>query len=206
MDEIDDVDALTRVETGERLVEHEHRGVVHDRLRDLDPLPHALRVGREASRVVGVEFDEREGPGRRAGRVFAVVEDGRELHELECSLDIEERLLLRYQPELPGQTAIPARVVAEDANRALRRRRQPAEDANQCRLAGAVGPQQGGDPGADGEGDVGDGDEVAEPFGHVIDRDHGRGRRRRWLRRRWLRWGRWRWRCDRRHRVTWILR
>ena len=68
VEELDHVRALARIEPGERLVEHDQPRVVDDRLRELDPLAHALRVGRQPPLVVGVELDGRErGAGRAVG-------------------------------------------------------------------------------------------------------------------------------------------
>ena len=41
-DELADLDDLTRVEADRRLVEHEHRRIVDQRLRQADALPEAL--------------------------------------------------------------------------------------------------------------------------------------------------------------------
>ena len=54
----DHLHPLTRVETGERLVEDEHLRVVDEGLGDLHPLAHALRVRRQAARVGRVEIDD----------------------------------------------------------------------------------------------------------------------------------------------------
>jgi hypothetical protein len=123
------------------------------------------------------------------------MQDRRELHELECGLHFEQRLLLRYESELAGQIDVASRVSAEHADRALRRRGQAAQHADERGLAGSVRAEQCGDAGADGEGDVGDRHEIAEPLRYVVDRDD---RGRRWRRRRLRhRYGR-----DRGHRVT----
>ena len=54
-------------------------------------------------------------------------------------------------------------------DRALRGWREPAQHAQQGRLAGAVGAEQGGDAGTDREADLGHGDHAAEPLRHVVD-------------------------------------
>ena len=57
------------IEARQRLVEHDQPGVVDDRLRELDPLAHALRVRRQPPLVVRVELDGRE---RRPGRAVGI--------------------------------------------------------------------------------------------------------------------------------------
>ena len=74
MEQIDDVDALAGVEAGERFVEHEHLGIVHDRLGDLDPLSHALRVG-ATRRVSCSRVRLSDARCSRFGRILAVLQE-----------------------------------------------------------------------------------------------------------------------------------
>ena len=65
-EQLDHVGALARVEPGQRLVQDEHLRVVDERLRDLDALPHPLRVRGQLARVGRVELDALErARGRR---------------------------------------------------------------------------------------------------------------------------------------------
>jgi hypothetical protein len=154
---------------------------------------------------VWVELDKGQRSGRGRWWVFAVLQDGGELHELEGGLYFEQRLLLRDETELTRQPSVAPRVAAEHSDGALRRSSEAAEHADQRRFTGAVGPQQRRHTGTDREGDVGDGYEIAEPFRHVVDRDQRRWRRRWQMMCRGRQWGR-QGRHDRGHRVTAIRR
>jgi ABC-type branched-subunit amino acid transport system ATPase component len=98
-----------RVEAGERLVEHEHPRLVHERRRDLDPLLVAERqAGEDVGRAVGegepVEHLERPAP--RRGPVDAV--QAGEVDQL------REHGHLRVEPAFLGHVAEAAPdVVAE---------------------------------------------------------------------------------------------
>ena len=76
--------ALAGVEAGERLVEHDHVGVVDDGLGHLDPLAHALGVGRASAGGRRGRARPRPGPGAAAsaGSVEALEHRGQP-HELE---------------------------------------------------------------------------------------------------------------------------
>ena len=78
------------------------------------------------------------------------------------------------RPMRPRMREVAAGVAAEHPDRPLRRAGQPAHQAQHGRLAGAVGAEQRGDAGPDGEGDVGHGDDVAEPLRDVVDLDQRR--------------------------------
>ena len=93
------VDALARVEAGQRLVEDEDGGIVDDRLRDLDALPHALRVGRQPARVGRVEIDDLERVRRRAVGLGKAVQRGCQPNELAGRQRLEDALLLGHEPD-----------------------------------------------------------------------------------------------------------
>ena len=82
---------------------------------------------------------------------------------------LEDALLLGHDADAAREIEVAARIAVEHPHAALRRGRQTAQHAQQRRLAGAVRPEQRRDPGLDGERDVGDGDEVAEPLRRVVD-------------------------------------
>ncbi len=168
---VDHVGALTWIEPRQRLVQHDQPWVVDDRLGELDPLPHALRVGRQPTLVVRVELDGRERrPGGAVG-VGKAVQAGRQAHERERGERLEHPFLLRHEPELPRDGDVGARVAAEQPHRALRGSREPAEHPEHRRLTGAVRAEQRRNPGADVEADVGDGDDVPEPLRDAADLD-----------------------------------
>ena len=202
MDEVDHVQSLARVEPGEWFVEHDDLRVVHNRLGELDALAHALRVRRQAPGVGRVEFDN--GQCVRGGRIRVgeLVEHRGEPHELEGGEQLEDPLLLGHDADAARYLQVMAWVATEHADGADGRRSQATQHAHHGGLAGAVRSEQRGDARAHVERDVGDGHEVTEPLGHVLDHDERVGRRggERWrdgdvgspLRRRW--WRRWRWR------------
>ena len=65
--------ATDRVHAGERLVEDEQFGIVHERLRELDALPHPLAVGADAlARGVHQVHQVERALGRGAGLGLAV--------------------------------------------------------------------------------------------------------------------------------------
>ena len=92
VEELDHVRALPRIEPGQRLVEDDQPRVVDDRLGELDPLAHALRVRRQPALVVGVELDGRERGPRRAVGIGKAVEDRRQADERERGEGLEHRL------------------------------------------------------------------------------------------------------------------
>src|SRR4051812_18378614 len=69
LEQFDQVDALPRIEAGERLVEDEDLGIVDDRLGDLDALAHALGERRQSTVVAGIEADLMDRSRRGTGRV-----------------------------------------------------------------------------------------------------------------------------------------
>ena len=95
---------LAGVEAGERLVEDDHVGVVDDGLGHLDPLAHALRVGRASAG--GRRGRARPTPRARrggVGRLGRALEHRRQPHELEGRSASRTRLLLGHQPDAAGQ-------------------------------------------------------------------------------------------------------
>ena len=88
---------LHRVEPGQRLVEDQHLGIVHECRGHLDPLAHPL--GELADRLVAdvgeVDLLERP-PGHVVGLIDAV-RLRRDRHELEGAHVVEQRVLLRHE-------------------------------------------------------------------------------------------------------------
>ena len=137
-EQLDGSQPLAGIEPFEGLVEDQEIRVVDDRLGQLDPLPHALRVGGQGTRVAGVELDGLDGPQGGLARVGEAVQGGGQAHELHDGLAFEEPLLLRGDADATGQGRVAPGVLAEDADRPLRGVGQPAQDAKQRRLARAV--------------------------------------------------------------------
>ena len=173
VEELDHVRPLPGIEPRERLVQHDHPGLVDDRLRELHALAHPFRERGQAPLVIRVELDRGErGPGGDIG-IRQAVQRRRQAHEPERGQWLEHGLLLRHEPELAGHADVPARVAAEEAHRSARGPREPAQHPQHGRLARAVRAEQRGDPRTQFEADVGDGDEAAEPLRHPADLDHG---------------------------------
>ena len=182
---------LAGIEAVERLVEEQDAGLVDERRGELGALAHALGVG--AHRAVGGvgQLDRGHRPVGRGARVGHALQLGVELGELEAG---EVRA---GRPRAPARGRSRGRPIGSPiAGRpAIRtdpggRRQQPGQQVQERGLAGAVGPEQAGHAGAEGERDVVDGDDVAVPARDVVERDgrDGRGRvggrrRRRWRRR-----------------------
>ncbi len=118
-EERDHVDALPRIEAGQRLVEDEDGGIVDDRLRDLDALSHAFRVRRQLARVGRVEIDGLESVGRGAIRLGKAVQRGCQPNELAGCQRLEDAFLLGHEPDQAGDSRVDTRVAVENAHRAL---------------------------------------------------------------------------------------
>ena len=180
VEQVDQVSALARIEAGERLVQHEDVGVVHQGRRHLDPLAHAFGIGGDAASVVGVQLDHVERGARRPS--------GRRAREgsrrgARTPVACARRTWSpaggpgRFGPGPPRRRG----VAAVDAHGALRGRGQPAQQPEQRRLPGAVRAEHRGHPGAHRERHLRDRDDAAEPLGGPLD-GHRRvrvGRRRR---------------------------
>ena len=176
-DQVEDGEALARVQALDRLVEDEQRRAVDDGLGDLGALPLAARALAQRPRVGGVEADPVHRLAGRADRVGQADEPGGGLDEAGRALVVEERLLLGREADAAVHLRVPARVVAEQPDRAPRGPGEAADQAEQGGLAGAVRPEQGGDAGAQREGDVGDGDDLAVPAADADQLGDGLGRR-----------------------------
>ena len=118
-EELDGPQALTGIETLQGLVQHEELGIVHQGLGQLDPLAHAFGVGGERPLVGRVHLHRLDGARRGRGRVGQPVQDGGQGHELHDGLALEEPLLLRGDPDAPGDGGVGPGVLPEDAHRPL---------------------------------------------------------------------------------------
>ena len=97
MEERDEASTLDRVEAGERLVENQHLGVVHECRGHLDPLAHPL--GELPDRLVADvgEIDLLERPPGHVVRPIDAVGPGGDRHELDGAQVVEQRVLLRHE-------------------------------------------------------------------------------------------------------------
>ena len=151
------VEPLHRVGARERLVEQEQRRVVDERRREAHALPHPAGVA-----------GHRRGPARRRGRrsrspapaaargSATLLEPRAQLDELPAGEEVVDRLVLRHVADAAVDRLVPAHRLAEDARRALGRRDQAGDRAQQRRLAGAVRPEQRRHARPDLERDVAD--------------------------------------------------
>ena len=168
------VQALARVHPVERLVEEQDRRVVDQRRGDLRPLAHALRVGPDRA-VLGVaQLDDGDRPVGRGSGVGQRLEPGVEQRELAAGQERIDRLALRDEADLAVDRRVAPGGLAADDDPAGRRPEQPGHEVEQGRLAGAVRPEQAGDPRAQPERDVVDRDDVAVPARDVLELDGGR--------------------------------
>ena len=141
VDEIPHRDAAARVETGRGLVEEEDRGLADEAHRDVEPAPHASRVGARDPVGGTTEVEAlQQVVGAAACVAFGLVEEPSDVHEVltagEAFVDCR---VLPGEPD-PG-TRLPRvlhDVDAVDDGGALVGLEQRREDAHRRRLAGAV--------------------------------------------------------------------
>ncbi len=105
-EQLDRSKPLAGIEPFERLVEDEEIRVVDDRLGQLDPLAHPLRVGDEGAAVAGIQLDGLDGPEGRLARVGEAVQGGGQADELDDRLAFEEPLLLGGDADAAGQRRV----------------------------------------------------------------------------------------------------
>ena len=132
------------VETGERLVEQQHRRLVEQRASDSEPLRHAPRVGRDFALHEGRETHLLEQQSCRRPRVLdavepAVVDEILEPGELRVEIGV-----VRDDPDAaPEGGRVVAQLHAFDAHAAAERPEQARDQLEQGGLAGAVGTEHG---------------------------------------------------------------
>src|SRR5258708_30858663 len=101
---------------------------------------------------------------RADGDVLVRGEASERLHDLECAHDASPRHEM-------GRHARYVRAAMKDVTFA--RRHEPADDGEQCGLAGTVGPDQRGDPaGFNGERSIVDGEEGTEALEYAVNAKH----------------------------------
>ena len=163
VEQVHQVQPLPWVHAVERLVEQQHRRVVDDRGRHLDPLLHALGVAADVA-VLGVgHLDRRDRPPGCRLRVGELVQPGVGQHERPAGDRVVHLLPLRHQADVAVDLRVAHQPAAVEGDGAGRRREEAGHHVDQRRLAGPVGPEQPGHTGAEVHGDVVDGDDVAVP-------------------------------------------
>ena len=181
--QVDELDlhllAQLRVEGGERLVEQQERRVGHERARDRDALPLAARqLVRHALAEAGEPHVlERLGDLRRHVR-------GRHLRHLQRERDVafdghvrEQRVALEHRAHRTALRRAADEVLAVEHDAAGVGQVEARDHPQERRLAAAGGPQQREELARlDGEADVVDGGEVAEPARDPLDFEQRHGR------------------------------
>jgi hypothetical protein len=166
-----------RIEPVERLVEHEQVGIVGHRPGELRPLPHPLgeRGERPVDRLAEPDLFER---GVRAGCRGAAGES-RQPHEIRHPFP-RRRPSLRdvgggAEADPPQHPRVGEGPLAEHADPSHRRPQLPRDEAQQRRLARAVGPQQAVGPAPEIDRHVVDADDRAVELRDVGEGEHDRG-------------------------------
>ena len=167
-----EVQPLARVDAVERLVEQEHRRVVHQRRGELDPLAHALGVGADPARGGLAHLDDVEGPLGGGAGVVEAVQLGVGEHELAPGEVAEAQLALGHQPDGAVGVGVPPDRLAVEGDRAGRRGEEAGHQGDDRGLAGAVRAEQAGHAGAHRHRDPVDGDDVAVPARGLVEAEH----------------------------------
>ena len=172
-EQFDRLGADHRVETVERLVEHHDLRMVGDRLRQLDPLPHALAVARDPPvRRVDQAHTLQGLRGEPLGFAPAqAVQQQVGEDELPPRHTPREGVVLGAVAEVPEQILRPRGGNAEDADLAPGRPQQAREQVHQGALARSVRSDQAGDPGLDHEVHAVDAQHVAVELRDVAQGD-----------------------------------
>ena len=170
---------VERIDARGRLVEEQHRRVVHDRAGQGQPLLEAQRQLAGVAVEVRAEAERRRPCGRSSLAPAAAGAGRRRRRRSRGSAGRSGRRRARTSGPCsraaPGPRT-PARYRSKPATRAEpgRRPQQAAHHLERGRLAGAVGAEQAEDlAAADAEGDPVGGGEVAEPLGQPVGLDDG---------------------------------
>ena len=141
LEQLADGAAADGIERARRLVEQQDLRTADERLRDSEPLLHALRHLLDTAVARLGEGDELEqprtlvAPARGAGKPLVEAEQLLRGHPARKTEELGQ--VPEARSRLPGAGARPA-----DERRAARRPDEPARDLHQRRLAGAVRPEQ----------------------------------------------------------------
>src|SRR5579862_5958054 len=175
-DEAADLMNLARIESDRGLVEHQHRRIMNQRLREADPLTIALReLPADAVRHVFEAAD--------LERVVERILDLRALHpaqlgdeaqvRIDAHIRIERRILGQVTDAAARLERIVENIEAVDHHSARSRRHKSRDDAHRGGLAGAIGPEKPEYRALVGiERNIAHGDEVAVNFGQMTYFNH----------------------------------
>jgi hypothetical protein len=116
-------------------------------------------------------------PASGAIGVAHALQSGVELDVVQAGEERVDRLALGNEPDLAVDRWVPVGAAAQNKDLTRGRGEEPGEHVQQGRLAGAVRAEQAGNPGAEREAHVVDGDDVAVPASDPPQLDGGRSRR-----------------------------
>src|SRR5690606_32640276 len=165
------VQPLPGIEAVERLVEHQHLRVVHQRRGHPRALAHALRVRLQPPVLRAGQVDEVDRPAGGGLRVGQPVQTGAGEHELPAGEETVHGLTLADQTDPPVDARVAPGGLAVHEDLAPRRRQEPCHHVQQRGLAGAVGPEQAGHARTERHGHVVDRHHVPVPAGHAAQFD-----------------------------------
>src|SRR5208283_29053 len=171
LDEAADLMNLARIETYRRLVEHQHRRIMNQRLREADTLAISLReLPADAMRhVFEAAHVERmlEGVFDLGARHSPQSRDETQIR-IDAHIGVERRIFRQVSDSLPRFERIFENVEVVDYYGARGGRHEAGDDPHGAGLAGAVGAEEAENRTAVGiEGHVADRDEVAVNLGQM---------------------------------------
>ncbi len=170
LDQADGLAPHQRIHAGQGLVQDQQLGVVHQRLRELDALAHALAVGANLL-PGGVEqihaVERARGRGIGVGVAQSVKADERR-NPLEPRHAVVEGVLLGTEADARVDARVAPDRLAQHVDGALARLELPGHQLHERGLAGAIRPQQSRDARRNGHGDVVEATHLPVPLRHVI--------------------------------------
>ena len=168
-DQLDHVPALDRVEAVEWLVQQQQLGRVHERLGELDALPHALREASDAALRGVLQAHARDRLGGSARRIRHVTQAGHHLDQLARGEERPEPVPIVHDADPPVDLGLAPRVVPEHAHRARARIGEARAQRQRGRLAGAVVAEQARHARLQLERHLRQRDGVAVPLGDALE-------------------------------------
>jgi len=162
---------LPRIHPVERFIEQHDVGVMHERRRDLDALPHTFRVRRDLPVLRVLELHEPDRARRRVLGVGELLKSRAHANKLATGEKPVGRLSFRDKGQTPVNRGIVRRGHTVDQHLARRRLEEAGHHVQHGRLTGAVRSEQPGDSRSEHARDVVDRDDVAVPPRRVAKLD-----------------------------------
>jgi hypothetical protein len=167
------VDALAWIGAVQGFIEDEDLGVVNESRSQAHTLSHAAGVGTHCPAGRVRQVHEADGPFDGGIEVGDAVQFRHHPDEIPAFQESVHGLVLGHDTDAPIEWRVVPDRLSEDRDRSARGGGQPGDHTQQCRLAGAIRPEQAGDAGRDLERHVADGDDAAEPARDAFHADHG---------------------------------